>query len=388
MKKNNLILLSSIMLMSIVSCNKVETSESNSTSVSESISSKEESSISLSSSLIDESKFTAHRFMNVKDELYLLPDEVYHLSKMVNKDDENTKLTYLTNHPALNVSEDGVLTGKSIDSEKVSGDLYIVDETRFQKITVNVVDYNEYGNYFTSVDLGRLYHKNVVFFGDSITHNWAKYPSGNKPVTPEEIKQSQIDSLGYPGHYIPQLHKQCEFTSITNAAWSGGTMAWLPKSQERFTYKSFIGSIKENEEAVKKADIMFVFYGTNDLSDQVDVGTLADRAVIDDKTNETFVGSMSYGIQLIQQLNPQANIVFFNLLTRTYPYTGKYTINDYCNAIENACRSYMLKMINIQNLFEVTEFNGNYSNDGLHLNDNGYKVLVDYILSGQNNENN
>ena len=262
----------------------------------------------------------------------------------------------------------------------VSGTIYVFDDTRLQKINVHVVDYYEYGSYFTSVDKGRLYGKNIAFFGDSITHNWAKYPNGRKPETDEEIKQSQTTSLGYPDHYIPLLNNECNFASVTNCAWSGGTMAYLPRSAERFTYKSFPGAISENETAVANADIIFVFYGTNDLTDQVPIGKLTDKMSLEDTTNSSFMAGMQFGINYIRQLNTDANIVFLNLLTRTYTYSGNYKLQDYNDAINEVATANAVRVLDVNSLFEDSEFYM-YSNDGLHLNTLGYQVLTQYSLN-------
>ena len=329
----------------------------------------------------DESKYEEFSFADVED-IYLILDETYNLSKMIVEGINLDNVSYFSEIPEnISVDENGVLTGLSLgDNYEVNGTIYVYDDTRLQKVNVFVVDYYEYGSYFTSVDLGRLYNKNVVFFGDSITHNWAKYPNGRKPETEEEYKWAETTSLGYPTHYIPLLNNVCNFASVTNAAWSGGTMAYLPKSTERFTYKSFPGAIDENQEAVAKADVIFVLYGTNDLTDQVPIGKMSDKMSLSDTNNSSFMAGMQFGINYIRELNEDANIVFMNLLTRTYTYSGSYTLDDYNEAIHELCKTYMVKELDVNSLFDEKEFYL-YSDDGLHLNPEGYKVLTNYILT-------
>lgn len=329
----------------------------------------------------DESSYEAFEFIDVED-IYLLENETYNLSVMAYEGVDLANVSYFSEIPEnISVSEDGILTGVALgENYEVNGTIYVYDENRLQKVNVFIVDYYEYGSYFTSVDKGRLYNKNVVFFGDSITHNWAKYPNGRKPETEEELKWAETTSLGYPTHYIPLLNNVCKFASVTNAAWSGGTMAYLPKSTERFTYKSFPGAIDENQEAVSKADVIFVLYGTNDLTDQVPIGKMSDKMSLSDTSNSSFMAGMQFGIEYIRELNDDANIIFMNLLTRTYTYAGEITLQDYNDAIHEVCKAYMVKELDVNSLFENREFY-KYSDDGLHLNPEGYKVLVEYILT-------
>lgn len=410
MKKNNLLLLSSLLLLA--SCGQVENPTSNESEqpsqippseitptevpTSEVTPTEEVSSDIVEEDYIvdengikrykfDESGYEEFTFFDVED-IYLTVDETYYLSKMLVKDASLYGVSYFIETPENFSYEEGVLKALSLsDNVEVSGTLYVYDETRLQKVNVVVVDYYEYGSYFTSVDLGRLYNKNVVFFGDSITHNWVKYPNGKKPETEEELKWAETTSLGYPTHYIPLLNDVCKFASVTNAAWSGGTMAYLPKSTERFTYKSFPGAIDENQEAVANADICFVFYGTNDLTDQVPIGKMSDKMSLSDINNSSFMAGMQFGINYIRSLNEDVNIVFMNLLTRTYTYSGGITLQDYNEAIHEICKTYMVKELDVNSLFDEKEFYL-YSNDGLHLNPEGYKVLVDYILTRKINK--
>lgn len=361
MKKNIFILVASLMLTTICGC---DLSNSDSTSLIDTSSDSFE---------FDEENYEKETFVSV-DELYMNVNETYNLSLM----GKNTLgLNYLSSNPnCLSVSEDGVLTAISNNNEEcLSAFVYLYTDSKCQKVAVNIVDYSTYGTALTSIDVGRLTGKNVVFFGDSITHNWIKYPAGDKSVI------NDTTSLGYDGHYVVELNKKCKFASVTNAAWSGGTMSYLPSSPERFTYKSFPVSVNDNIEAIKKSDYIFVFYGTNDLTDQVKVGNMTDVAVIDEKTTSTFAGGMNYGINTIRSVKPDANIIFLNIAYRTYPYVGKYSINDYNDMIFNICRANLIKHIDVYNMYD-TKYSSTYLNsDGLHFSNEGYKVLTDYLLN-------
>ncbi|MCI5745035.1 MAG: SGNH/GDSL hydrolase family protein [Erysipelotrichaceae bacterium] len=401
MKKTNL-LLSSLVILTLCACNNNVVDESSidssleneSSSVEESSSIEESSSVEESSSIeefIDESKYQLDHFIDTND-LYLLPGESYYLNKMIVEEEKYTSLTYLLKeNPFLSVSATGCLT--SSDNEVASIEtnvVYVIDEntSRLQKINVNVVNKEEYGNYFMSVDLGRLYHKKVIFFGDSITHSWLRCPSGSR--LPDNATQEEINEwnkvwntgspLGYNTHYLSLLNNKCQFESVVNAAWSGGTMSYLPTSKERFVYKSFPGAVLEHENDIKNAEYAFVFYGTNDLTDQVKIGKISDNVDINSKVSSSFMGGMNFGIQKLQEYNENIKIVFMNLLTRTYAYSGDYTLQDYNDAIEEIALSYSLKVLDVNSIFDPSNFYNTYSNDGLHPNDAGYALIADYIL--------
>ena len=383
--KKNILLVVSALLLSLSSCGDETSTDSNSNSdvLANSSNNYSESTQDSSFDIIDESKYEEHAFIDVED-LYLIENEDYYLNKMPIDGESLDNVVYESDNPAIVVDETGKITGKSLNGAvRVNGTIYVHNDTQLQKISVNLVDYNEFGSFYTSVDLGRLYHKNVIFFGDSITHNWVKYPGGDKPSTPEEFEYEKRDSLGYPNHYIPRLNNVCQFASITNAAWSGGTMAYLPKSATRFNYKSFPGAVEENVENIEKADYVFVFYGTNDLSEQVAPGSLSDSVEYGSKNNSTFIGGMNYGIDRIRDVNPDAIIIFMNLLTRTYGITGSltYNIKEYNDAINEVAEAAMVGVLDVNCIFTKEELTPKYSNDGLHPNDDGYGVIANYILT-------
>ncbi len=379
MKKN--ILLITALLLGLAACNENSNSNVSNSSTNENSSNFVTPSVTDN---FDESKYEAAEIVKIK-EIYLVPGETYHLDKMINDNQEYTNLVYETSSSDVSVSNEGIITASpNVETDdKVTSTIYVHTETKLQKVSVNVVNYQEYGSYFTSVDIGRLYGKNVIFFGDSITHNWAKYPGGDRPATPEAQAQAdKVTSLGYPGHYIVRLNDICHFASVTNAAWSGGTMAYLPKSLERFTYKSFPGAVNDNTEAIKKADVMFVFYGTNDLTDQVPLGTVADNCNYGSDESSTFCGGMNYGIEKIRELNPNAVLIFINILTRIYGMSNlAISLSEYNDAIQEVALAQLVRVIDVEHLFTPAEFVPPISTDGLHPQSEGYAVLTDYILN-------
>ena len=388
MKKRLLVLLASMMTLSFASCNQTSSpSDSQPIKPSDEVSSEISSNEEVSTGF-DESKYTAHKFIAVED-LYLIENEAYYLNKMPFDNQSLDGLNYYCDlQEYASVSEDGVVTASSLNGElNAIGNIYVYDDTKLQKIKLTVCDYYEYGSYFMSVDLGRLYNKKVMFLGDSITHNWSARQ--HERPDPNVISDDPRNFTNLGTNYVKMLADACNFESVVNAAWSGGTMAYLPKSGERFTYKSFGGSVCENLEATADADYIFVFYGTNDLTDQVNIGSLQDpSASLEDKQNSSFYAGMKFGVNKIREVNPDANIIFMNLFARSYPYSGNNKLDDYNAAIEEFCKAYMTKLLDINSLYTNEEFavGSGLTNDGLHPQEKAYRKLTDYILTGVNSK--
>lgn len=334
----------------------------------------------------DESKYQEHQFLSV-NELYLIENETYDLSKMLLSDDNNYSLNYLSDFNEAYVNENGVITANSLNGELLSeGYVYVYDDSKLQKVKVNVVDYYEYGSYFTTLDVGRLYGKKIMFFGASNTHNWSER-SHERP-DPNVINDDPRDFKNHGTNYVAMLNEVCNFEMIVNAAWSGGTMSYPAGSNIRYTYKSFAGSIHENEEAVSQVDYIIVNYGTNDLMDQVPIGTLADEMSLQDKKSSTFLAGMKYGINKIKEINPDVTLVFMNVMDITANYTRKIKVEEYNNAINECATAAMCKVLDTHSLFTEEEFvaGSKLTDDGLHLSIIANKILTNYILTGKNNK--
>ena len=378
MKKYLLPLLS---LLACVSCSSNnQTSPVQSEVLSQNITTEEISSsetqvsIEDSSDIFDVSKYIQKDFFKVND-LYFNVDETYRLDLMKNDGVSLNNVNYLSSIPNnLSISDTGLIRAISNDTqEEVEGKIYVYDDTNYQEIDVHVVDKNEYGNYFMSVDIGRLYGKNVIFFGDSITHNWARYPGGNKE------SDNGSTSLGY--NHIPILNSACHFNKLVNAAWSGGTMAYLYNHPERFVYKCFPGCVEDHIDDLKDMDYVFVFYGTNDLTEQVKIGTDFETMEYNQTSSASFKASMKYGIERIQEVAPKANMIFMNILYRTGDGVS-IKRSQYNEAIDDFSKAYMIKLLDVSTLFTAANSYKYLKTDGLHPSETGYQAIANYILYG------
>ena len=166
MKKRRL-LLTAALLFATTACNQPSTSQSESEPLPNSDSSTtevvESTTTEISTPSFDTSKYQQAKFLDV-EELYLHVNETYELSKMAMPLTDLDALTYVSSiSENVSVDENGRLVGLTHGSDsKVSGTIYVHTDSKLQEIKVHIVDKEEYGSYFTSVDLGRLYNKNVI----------------------------------------------------------------------------------------------------------------------------------------------------------------------------------------------------------------------------------
>ena len=350
MNKRKLMILSFLMVLPIASCNNNSNSNS---------------SESQQFSYEENYKFTDLSLIKIKE------SSTYDLSKMCNEDISNSTFVS-SNENLLIVDEKGLIKTNNINKNEESAKIAIIQDENIQVIDIIVYD-NSIASYFVNVDLGSLYNKSIIFFGDSITD-----------------KQ-------YGENYTNYLNDKCKFTSFTNVGHAGGTMAYKPSVFKNYTeYRTFKNcfpvSVDDNIEEVKKSDFVFIMYGVNDITQgdatdkQSELGDpLGEEAIIDGKTDATFCSSMIYGINKIKSVNPNAIIVFFSIMFSDY---GKrYSIRDekYNEYMELTCQNNVVKYVDVFSLFD--ENSGKYYKEleggRLHLNKDGYLVLTSYILNGQ-----
>lgn len=234
-----------------------------------------------------------------------------------------------------------------------------------------------------------LKNKRIVFYGDSITHNWEKYTHDLQLTHPED--PSYQYGLGY--NHVKMLNDAVSFASIDNFAVSGGCYANCQEiNPNRPSWRHFPYQVMHSLEALKKAEVIFVMFGTNDYSEQVPFGDFTDVAKDENQTDMTFYQGMNFGFRKIKEVNPNAIIIVCNCLNRTVDIetnrTFNYSLNEYNLAIAHICHLYNLHLIDVSHLFVVPDnfVGGNgitYTDDGLHPNNEGYKAFTNYLLEYQ-----
>lgn len=224
-----------------------------------------------------------------------------------------------------------------------------------------------------------IYNKKVVFYGDSITHNWEKYDHDLNLTHGEDYNYG----LGY-GH-VKMLNDACDFKTVDNFAVSGGCYAnCLELNPLRYEFRHFPYQVMHSLDALKEAEVIFIMFGSNDFSEQVPFGHYQDETDDYHKTDMNFHQGMNFGFKKIKEINPNAQVFVINILYRTVGVeahaTYNYSVNEYNLAIGHVCKQYGYNLIDVSKIYNKENFK-NYSEDGLHPNENGYKVLTDYILN-------
>ncbi len=303
--------------------------------------------------------------------IYINENAVYNLKQQYKYEKISTVNATVETTATSFTMEDFIITTascKDITSEEATVKF---SDNKTEKVMVHVVNRQKYGARLNTVDAGYLYGKRVMFFGDSITHNWAKYPNGDYQETPSS------DSLGY--NHVPMLNEVCHFSSIVNTAWSGGTMAYLPTSDERFVYKSFPGAVSDHKEDIKNAEVIFVWYGTNDLWEQVPIGNPDDVMVADGKTDQNFYSGLNYGMTEIYNQNPDVDVIIMNIMVRDPSNFGSIKLSNYNEALALGANRYNARLLNTFKLFTTKDLASCFG-DGLHPNETGYQRITEFIL--------
>lgn len=231
-----------------------------------------------------------------------------------------------------------------------------------------------------------LNNKKVVFYGDSITHNWEKYDHDKNLTHPED--PNHVYGLGY--NHVKMLNDICHFKTVDNFAVSGGCYANCAEINPlRPDFRHFPYQIMHSLDTLKDAEVIFVWFGTNDYSEQVPFGDYTETAPNDTKQDMTFYEGMNFGFKKIKEMAPNAKVFVINCLTRTVPVeanrTFNYSLNEYNLAIAHICNIYNLNLIDVSKLFVYPDnFAGGSDvciEDGLHPNANGYKKITEFILN-------
>lgn len=126
-----------------------------------------------------------------------------------------------------------------------------------------------------------------------------------------------------------------------------------------------------------EADLVFVLGGTNDYEFATPIGTMTDR----DST--TFYGCLNLLMCSLQQMYPEAEIIFMTPLCRnggTRPNAAGNTLEDYAYAMMNMGEFYDIPVMDLYHAKELN-FVGSryYLVDGLHPTEAGHRVMANYI---------
>ncbi len=209
--------------------------------------------------------------------------------------------------------------------------------------------------------------KIISFLGDSITEGHSV----------GDIPNCRYDNI---------IGKAAGAKKICNYGIGGTRIAHQRRPSDKPRWDlCFCGRAYDMEPA---SDVIIVFGGTNDYGEGD-----APFGVLTDSTPATYCGGVDFLMRLLQELYPNAQIVFLTPLRRQgdempaatpAKQPDAKTLLDYCRVIEQKGQEYKIPVLN---LYEALNIDPNlecdriaYTADGLHLNDIGHGMLAQCVL--------
>ena len=356
---------------SLIGCNNLNGEGSNSDNSSSEMSESQVSSESVSTqeeSSTSEIEYT--KFLEIED-IYLEVGETYYL-----------KDVFADYKGLIVVSQDNEITSYNSQTKMLNaykeGETNIVLKYKGQNQLVKVFVGKVGADYTFSKE--RLYSKDIVAFGDSVT---ADATIGNSGKT-----------------YSRRFASRYEMNYVKNYAIGGTTATYMYKNsniyKEYANNKTAIDGCRVVYNAYKNGeltdiDYAFIAYGHNDQYFQPPITVNGDEAYCVDNTFATcnsYKGSYRYMINVLREANPNIRIIVLNCTYSEYdkanpsPYGNKYSYEDYRVATKEIAEEMGCKYIDpwdyMKGLYDYGSGNINYS-DSVHITAIGHQKLSQYI---------
>lgn len=208
--------------------------------------------------------------------------------------------------------------------------------------------------------------QHCVFYGDSITARAG-------------IKDGEMA-------YMDQLAARLGF-AFSNYGVGGTTFAlyndFAKKLLPDLENLTCISNIKLHEKDNKKADVIFMLYGTNDYHFAIEVGEPGTSDI------HTTRGALQKAIDILKKQNPDVKIVIGTPIARTgiaeNPGDGLknaagYLVGDYTNAIIEVAMANDVYLCRLDKLFTRSQYTFDVKLDDVHPSVNGHKLMADYLI--------
>ncbi len=213
--------------------------------------------------------------------------------------------------------------------------------------------------------------KAIAFLGDSITEGY----------NVENVK-NRFDN---------RIKEMCNLKEVYNYGIGGTRIAYqYPPSLDPKIDLFFCGRIYQIN---KDADIIVIFGGVNDyLHGNAPFGTMAD------KTADTFCGAVDKLMTSAKELFSSKTVVFLTPAgtsciscggddtkpSLTHQTEDAKPLVEYVNVIKQKGKEFGFPVGDLhaefKDKFRDYDFVSKYANDGLHFNDEGHKLLAEYII--------
>lgn len=221
---------------------------------------------------------------------------------------------------------------------------------------------------FISFDRGKMYGKKFVIYGDSISAR-ATLQTGQK-----DWKDYLQQELGFT--------YECFAVSGSLFSYQYSHESIVPARKCGCEY------IEENGQANQDADYALIWYGTNDFSCNVPIGNSVESDISADQT-DSLKSSICYAVKRLRKDNPDIKLIFLTQLYRDDLYNDGRVINGvgvslqrYVNAVKELSDELGYTVLDMFPLFSHEDFQagGIYTKDGLHPNEDGHRVISDFLL--------
>ncbi len=211
-----------------------------------------------------------------------------------------------------------------------------------------------------------LNNKTICFLGDSITegHGASDVSNCYASLFQKRHPECKVVNLGIGGTRIAEQLKK---------PYNPDSPHW-----DENPFYTRVNKIPDN------TDVICVFGGTNDFGHgDASFGKFGDDSLY------TFYGAVRDLITRLKNKFPFAKIIFFTPLHRREELEpkkkadGNHTLIEYVNAIRQTCEYFSIPVLDLYKISglqpEIEIIQQTFMPDGLHPNDNGYKVLTDII---------
>ncbi len=205
--------------------------------------------------------------------------------------------------------------------------------------------------------------KKIVIYGDSIsTRNYGN--GGYEDILEEKLNTNNIYNYAICGTGVT-LNQQDNFIHILS-----------------------------NEENIHTdADLIIIWYGTNDWYWNNEIGT------IDNNDLNTFTGAFNKCLEILQEKCKEANIILLTPIFRNQPpfemennkslnnaYKTKnklgYTLKDYKKVLIEIAENRCIPILDMHTLSQINNFNSNiYLEDEIHPSEVGYEKIGNIIVN-------
>lgn len=371
MKKKTKLLSVFLLSTAIMGCDNLSGGESFSTNLSPESNESQASSETLSTQEESSTSGVEYtQFLEIED-IYLEVGETYYLKDI-----------FADYKGLIVVSHDNEITSYNSQTKMLNayqeGETNIVLKYKGQNQLVKVVVGKIGSNYSFSKE--RLYSKEIVAFGDSVT---ADATIGNSGKT-----------------YSRRFASRYEMNYVNNYAIGGTTATYMYKGsniyKEYANNKTAIDGCRVVYNAYKKGelagiDYAFIAYGHNDQYFQPPISVQGDDVYCIDGTFATcnsYKGSYRYMINVLRKANPNIRIIVLNCTYSEYdkanpsPYGSKYCYEDYRIATKEIAEEMGCKYIDpwdyMKELYDYGRGNINYS-DSVHITAIGHQKLSQFI---------